>query len=296
MNNNYEFFTKPKGGGFAFAVLMLIYIFISFFGSTIVGAIFNSGSVIYTAICSCFSIVSMAIIILAYKLKTKEKLVLLTRAKSFKWFYALIAVLLSAAMLFGLGFVNDAFIKLLESAGAFIPSATFPIDSVENVIIFSVVLALLPAVFEEVFFRGLLLRCFDGVKPVYAVIAVALSFSFYHCSAAQLVYQFIYGAALTMLALASGSIFPCIIAHFLNNFTIILLEYFKTYIDFYNVAFISVGIIALVFIFVFLAFAIKKNKKEQTNESIKGFYLFGALGIFACALMLVSALFLPSGA
>ena len=91
----------------------------------------------------------------------------------------------------------------------------------------SISLAVLPAIFEELFFRGILLNSLISGGKLFAVIVSSLCFAVYHCSITQLLYQFIFGIAFSLLALNSKSIFPCILTHFLNNFIILTAYYFK---------------------------------------------------------------------
>jgi membrane protease YdiL (CAAX protease family) len=81
-----------------------------------------------------------------------------------------------------------------------------------------VALAVLPAICEEVLFRGVVLRAFAGAyaAPV-AVIASAALFSAYHLSLPQALPTFTLGLALGALALRAGSVYPTMIAHFMNN-------------------------------------------------------------------------------
>jgi len=86
-------------------------------------------------------------------------------------------------------------------------------------------LAILPAVFEELVFRGLLFqwlrRIFPKGRVIWAVIISAALFSAYHMSLAQTVYQFILGIIFAMVVLYSGKLVLAMLLHFVNNFFII---------------------------------------------------------------------------
>lgn len=79
-------------------------------------------------------------------------------------------------------------------------------------------IALLPAICEEVVFRGVLLR---GLATRFrAPIAIALSavvFSAYHMNLVQLLPTFTLGIAFGIIALRAASVVPTMLAHFLNN-------------------------------------------------------------------------------
>ena len=88
------------------------------------------------------------------------------------------------------------------------------------------VLAVVPAFAEEIFFRGvfqnLLLRLVKG-RVHLAVILVALFFSALHIQFAGFLPRFFMGLLLGYLYVYSKSLWPCIVVHFLNNgFSVVL--------------------------------------------------------------------------
>lgn len=79
-------------------------------------------------------------------------------------------------------------------------------------------LAVLPAVAEELLFRGLILQGFRGsLGPTRAVIASAVAFGVFHLDPHRFFPQFIFGLILGFAALRTGSIYAAIIAHALHN-------------------------------------------------------------------------------
>lgn len=80
------------------------------------------------------------------------------------------------------------------------------------------VVALAPAICEEVLFRGVLVRGLSTRFFVpFAILAGALLFSVYHLRVVQLVPTFTLGLVLGFLALRADSALPGMIAHFMNN-------------------------------------------------------------------------------
>jgi membrane protease YdiL (CAAX protease family) len=79
-------------------------------------------------------------------------------------------------------------------------------------------IAVLPAVAEEIVFRGVLARSLATQKrlPVAIVISSAV-FGIYHIVPAQMAATFMLGCVLSLLTLRARSIVPAVIAHFLNN-------------------------------------------------------------------------------
>jgi len=83
------------------------------------------------------------------------------------------------------------------------------------------VLCLLPAVIEELIFRGLILKGLLSCGKAAAVVASALLFSIFHFNPEQTVYQFILGVVLALVVLKTGNLLYSMILHFLNNFAIV---------------------------------------------------------------------------
>ena len=292
MTENNKFPLDVKNGGLAFTAMIFLYVLISFLGQAVCAAIFSVGSTAYIAISSCFSAVALLIVTLFTAFKTDcGGFIKVTKVKKFKPQYVGLSFALSLGMFFGLGFVNDAIVKLFTSFGANIGGITLPLDGIGHLILFSVTFALIPAICEELFFRGVLNSSTDGVKPVFAAIAISLCFALYHCSLAQLLYQLIYGVGLFLLVKASGSVIPAIISHFINNFAVILLEYLKISVNLYNPYFIVGGLIVLIGFFCATIMAVRKT--GEYNQKIIDFYLpCGIFGIIVCVVTAICSLFM----
>lgn len=81
-----------------------------------------------------------------------------------------------------------------------------------------VLFALVPAVCEELLFRGVLARALAGRLPLAGAAALsALVFAGYHLSIVQALPTLTFGAALGVLAIRADSVLPAIVAHALNN-------------------------------------------------------------------------------
>ena len=99
-------------------------------------------------------------------------------------------------------------------------SGTAP-DNIPQYIMAIFTLCLLPAVIEELLFRGFILKGFLPAGKTAAVIASALLFTLFHLNPEQTVYQFLLGVILALVALKTGNILYCMILHFLNNFIVV---------------------------------------------------------------------------
>jgi membrane protease YdiL (CAAX protease family) len=83
------------------------------------------------------------------------------------------------------------------------------------------VMAVLPAVIEELLFRGVILKSLKQYGTVMAVLLSSAMFAAFHLNPAQTVYQFILGIMFAAIALRTGNLVLCMLLHFINNFLII---------------------------------------------------------------------------
>jgi len=87
-----------------------------------------------------------------------------------------------------------------------------------SVIVTLVCFALLPAIYEELIFRKLILRFFLNRFPdLAAILLTSLLFAVFHMNVLQGITTFVFGIFLALIAIRTGSILLCIYAHFLNN-------------------------------------------------------------------------------
>lgn len=139
----------------------------------------------------------------------------------------LMAILLGIGMILGMTVLSEIFIKFLGLFGYTPTTASFPAMKGKTGTFITAIFAvcLLPAVCEEMFFRGLLLDSLREVSDWFAVIVSAVMFMLVHASPLQTLYQFAGGLIFAIVAIKSNSILPGIVMHFLNNFYAILLDY-----------------------------------------------------------------------
>ncbi len=114
--------------------------------------------------------------------------------------------------------------KLLESFNQMVIPPDFPIWQV------ILLIAVIPSIGEELTFRGVLLY---GLRrryhPVVLTLVVGGIFGFFHVALFRLFPTAFLGVILTTVTLLTGSIFPAMLWHALNNGTSVLLGYyFKT--------------------------------------------------------------------
>ena len=102
--------------------------------------------------------------------------------------------------------------------------AVAPTDGGRGTLLTLLLMALTPAICEEALFRGPILRGLrTRLSPAGAAILTGLLFGIYHLDPWRLLPTAILGVALSGIALASDSIIPAMVAHFVNNACLILL-------------------------------------------------------------------------
>jgi sodium transport system permease protein len=100
----------------------------------------------------------------------------------------------------------------------------FPETQARGLLASLALFALTPAVCEEMFFRGLILRgLLTRVPPATAIALCAAMFGIYHVDLYRLVPTTLLGGMLGFIAWRSGSLGPSILAHFLNNAVLVSL-------------------------------------------------------------------------
>ena len=279
---------KEKGCALGLFLMVVIYIFTAFFGQTILTSLgYQTTSATYIAINACFSCFSIVVVLFIYVKKHKVSYKEIITCKEFNSTYLLFGVLLAVGMFFGLGFINALISNLFNSLNLNVSSIDIPLDSPLKLVVFSVVFAIFPAIFEELFFRWYLLKETKGLGQALSLIIVSVAFALYHFSLAQLVYQLIYGGFLFYLTKKSKSVFPAMLAHFLNNFSILLLEYFSLEIDLFNPLIIIFGLACLIS-FVLLTFKSGEAELCKVKSKISEFLLpYGVATILICLFIAV---------
>lgn len=92
------------------------------------------------------------------------------------------------------------------------------VGSVSEFLFMTLSVAVIPAILEEVTIRGVLLQPLRRFGDVFAILVSALVFSLLHGNMVQVPYTIVAGIYFGYVAVATGSLWPSIILHFLNNF------------------------------------------------------------------------------
>ena len=88
-----------------------------------------------------------------------------------------------------------------------------------NILISTLLIAVIPACVEEFVFRGVLLQTYRKKRVFSAILLSAFLFGCMHMNLNQFVYAFVMGIYMAFLVEGTGSIISSMIAHFTLNFT-----------------------------------------------------------------------------
>ncbi len=287
-----------RAGGASYTIIVLINLLLSLFVQSVLigsGTYGTDGSKYVLYLVSPLAIgITLCLVTLVIKQPVKRLLPVKTRPK-----YFLIGVLMVFGLLFSLNTANEYFVKLFELMGYKSQPNFLPDISGWKVVPAIIVIAVIPAVMEEIMFRGILLNNLEeGVGSVRSIFLVGFCFALYHGSVEQTIYQFICGCLFAWLAIRSRSILPSVLIHFLNNAVIIVL-YACGAIDpvsgellVSQTAEIIITVLSAVSLVGSIVWLIldRQLKKPCGFHGVRDFFIFASIGIAAMAAVWISNL------
>lgn len=134
----------------------------------------------------------------------------------------------------------------------------------QNYLISIVSLALLPAIAEELIFRGLIFKGLKKYSKTFSIIISAVMFSLFHMSINQIVYPLLMGLLLGVIMYNENNIIYCMLAHFFNNFASLTISYLNLKLSFNHWTYIIFAIVlVLIYLSVVIHLIIKNRPKSQ---------------------------------
>ena len=127
----------------------------------------------------------------------------------------------------------------LQNIDVFVEPSVFSL--VMNLIIFAV----LPALLEEMVFRGFVLQALRGMGDPAAVVISALLFGLMHANMLQLPFAFLLGLVMGWLVVKTGNIWVAVTIHFLNNGLSVAMEYAGLFLPEESVGMLTTAIFSL---------------------------------------------------
>lgn len=293
------------GQGFLFALFMpfvisLVYIFLVYIVASICGTDLeniteNTVYVIFATLVSPIAFVLTFVII--NKVSRTNYITALGVKSKFSIKYLLVTIFLSLVCVFGMSnFVSlfDAVLAKIGFNGSY--ALPIPMDNFGYLVLNLILLAVLPAICEELVFRGII---FNGLKQYGNMKAVFLSatlFMLVHSSVEQTVYPFFVGIVLALLMLRTNNIIYPILLHFLNNAIVVVINYISVHsgavseftLSTFNILFaIALAILAVLCIVIVFKIILKNKNKSNSisqenlnqNESSPNTFLYvGIIG------------------
>lgn len=191
--------------------------------------------------------------------------------------YALVCIIFGLLSFFLLSGAINHFQWIVEKLGYKQDSSMFTLNSVKDLIVCYISLALIPAVCEELLFRGVIINCLKHKGEIFAVVLSAIMFALFHLSPIQLIYPICWGLLLGIVYLRTKNILFPIIMHFINNAFSITIQYFISssssgkfeptiFLAIYSIITFAVWILAMVYIFKDF---IQHNKTKSQNIDLK---------------------------
>ncbi len=309
---------NSKTGGISFSILVIIYCLFTVAVSAVTAIIANSimskygytelddaikhinrsDAFIYISYLLTPIMISICVFFTAKRNKIGFKQIFPVKCKPK---YYLIAVLFIFGLLFSLSNINGLMVKFFQLFG-YQPkesSSYFPELTGGLIVPAFMVIAILPAFFEELMFRGLLLNCCqNGMGSIRTIFVTGFCFSLFHASPEQTVYQFIAGCAFAFLAVRSGSILPSMLMHFINNALLVIFNACNLFDETGNLIMSDTAFIILT-VFSALSFVgatvwlilDKTPLKKCEKGGVKVFFLYASVAIGALGLIWILLLF-----
>lgn len=272
--NNYN--AKDSAIAFLLALVLpqvLIYLLIAIFGKSLTG---NNN--LYIFACALVPQIGMLISFVIVSERKKVNYVTANKitVKKFNWWAFAIVLVIGVICLFGFSPIVNLFDHIVGSLGYTSSASQIDVSTTQRFIVSIFIIALLPAVCEELIFRGVITNGLNesfGTKT--AVIFSSILFALMHQNLQQFFYQMFLGGVMAYIVIKTGSIVYTMILHFVNNFVVLLNSHLSggqvvnlDYSNAWNVIWPILVAILSVCVVVALLFVLNKVmcKKEKKSE------------------------------
>lgn len=131
--------------------------------------------------------------------------------------FILISIALGIATLFLLSGTINYFQLLVDKMGIETGTLPYELNSWPKYLISLISLAVVPAICEELLFRGVVVNGLKERGTAFAIIMSSVMFSLFHFSLAQLIYPVCFGIILAIVYLRTNNILFPMLLHFANN-------------------------------------------------------------------------------
>ena len=129
-----------------------------------------------------------------------------------------LALVIAGVSIFAFSGITNLFMEFLGATGYRSNASSIVVSSFGRYILYTVLICVLPAICEEILFRGLIFTGLKKVNFTFGVIGSAFLFMLMHQNPDQTVHQFLLGILLALAFNYTNSIWMPMLIHFFNNF------------------------------------------------------------------------------
>ena len=163
-----------------------------------------------------------------YSITKKKKLnffeaVKVNKAPTLKQVFICLGI--SLICIFGFSSITNLFLEVLYRAGYSSVTSDIVIPNFGYYLMYVVLICVMPAVCEEILFRGLICNGLKKIGIAASIFGSAFLFMIMHGSPDQTVHQFILGIILAIAYLISNNLWVPILIHFFNNFIAVTISF-----------------------------------------------------------------------
>jgi len=206
------------------------------------------------------SILAPGLFLTIYLRKDIRKVYMFYSVKKMKYFFIGILLWIAAVIVSGIYSYYAMRIlpseELIESFDYIFSETTFT----QQVVI----MAVIPAVVEEMFFRGIMfnsLKKKTGVKV--AAVVSSLLFASMHFSLIKIFPTFLLGVVFTYVVYKTGSILPAVVLHFINNFMSVAVQHLMPNAELDNLGYTALNYkIILLFTVIYVLYNSRGNYEK----------------------------------
>lgn len=220
MNKNLtKEFTIADGG---FACLVFICLQYIIYQVLIFIAQYINNSTVATILLYIFSFIlelafAAASYVIAYMRKTDFGTATTIKSK-FNWGMVGITAAIAFVCLFAFSDLTSAFVCMLQKFGYTSVVSDIQINHIGDYLINVFLVCIMPAICEEILFRGVVLNSLRKAGKWVSIIVSAFAFMIMHGNPDQTIHQLILGVILGLICFETRNIWATILIHFFNNF------------------------------------------------------------------------------
>ncbi len=190
------------------------------------------------------------------------------------WQNILLAIAIAVIALFGLQYFINFIDVGLEKIGYELAELTIPNNNFGWLCLNTLLIAILPAIGEELIFRGMILQGLRrNFSDALAILISALMFAVMHGSLQQFIYPILLGLITGWIVVRSGNLLLSIIVHFVNNFLVVLFDFLekttsidiKLPVSWWGIL-ISILLLVITGVILYLVDRLYFKHKNQTEE------------------------------